>query len=74
MLKPIPTPHPVIMAVSLAILTAIIVYSLRVGIETPYSPLLIYVSIAVAGVCTWSRNRRAKEIDRRYSTSRPHRY
>jgi hypothetical protein len=67
MLKPIATPHPMIIAGSLVLLSGMIIYALRSGLEKPDPLILILVGIAVSGVCGWSLSRRAKEIDKKYS-------
>jgi mannitol/fructose-specific phosphotransferase system IIA component len=67
MLKPIATPHPMIVAGSLILLAGMIIYMLRSGLEKPDTSIAILVAIAVSGVCGWSQSRRSKEIAKKYS-------
>jgi len=71
MLKPIPTPHPTIMLGSLALLAGMFVYESRSGFHKPSALVNVFVMIAIASLCGWSRNRRAKEINRVIALSTP---
>jgi hypothetical protein len=64
MLKPIPTAHPAIMLVSLAILGTLIYFGLRGSLE----PWVTFPSvIMIVSVSQWSLKRRKTATDRKYS-------
>ena len=63
MLKPIPTPHPVIAFGSLLLLSGLIWYSLH-HFEEPQPWIGLPVVILVFVLCTWSRDERAKKIQK----------
>lgn len=69
MLKPIPTPHPAIMFGSLTLISGMMVYEWRSGFHKPGFLVTIFVTIAIASLSKWSRDRRAKEIKAKYSPS-----
>lgn len=66
MLRPIPTPHPIITFGSLTLIAGMVFYELRSGLEKPEPWLTAAVVISVVSLCEWSRNRRAKAINQRY--------
>jgi hypothetical protein len=66
MLRPIPTPHPIIGFGSLALIAGMIFYELRSGLDKPEPWLTTTVVIVTGCSCEWSRNRRAKAINQKY--------
>jgi hypothetical protein len=67
MLRPIPTPHPIVTFGSLALIVGMISYELRNGLEKPEPWIGTSLAIAIAFVGIWSRSRRAKAIPGKYT-------
>jgi|GEM_PF-6232154 len=67
MLKPIATPHPVIIFISLALLSGLIWYSLRSNLEKPEPWIGTAAMIFIICLCETSRARRARRIRKEFS-------
>ena len=63
-LKPIPTPHPVIVILSLAIISLMIYWGLRTDLREPAMPLSMGVLVLIIAVNEFSRRRRARQQSR----------
>ena len=63
-LRPIPTPHPVIVIVSLVILSVMIYWGLRTDLREPAMPISFGVVVLIIAVNEVSRRRRSRQQPR----------
>jgi hypothetical protein len=63
-LRPIPMPHPLIVIVSLVIISVMIYWGLRTDLREPAMPLSIGVLLLIIAVNEVSRRRRSRQQSR----------
>jgi hypothetical protein len=63
-LRPIPTPHPLIVIVSLVIISVMIYWGLQTDLREPAMPLSIGVVLLIIAVNEISRRRRSRQQSR----------